>query len=95
MESPKLDLFTADESQINSLARNVRKIRLEVSEDDAKLVAIKKLRNIILEAPLLTELGLTLLDEAGELESDTLINSSISDSFARKAASTLPGPLCQ
>ena len=68
---------------------NLRKVRREMPDEDLRRVALAKLRDIILQDPLATQLGTSVHNMLNAGCSHDIVLQSISDCFRMKAASTL------
>lgn len=77
--------------------RKAKRTRIQKSDDDIRDIALKRLKELILEDPWATELGRTLLRESGEMDSKDMVCRSVMDAFSRKASTTIQkrvGALC-
>eukprot|EP00435_Cladocopium_sp_Y103_P022130 s804_g5.t1 len=68
---------------------NVKKIRHELPDEDIRRVAICKLRDLILQDPMATQLGVSINALAAHVGTSATADQSIKDCFRMKASSTL------
>ena len=68
---------------------NLRRVRHELPEEDIRRVAICKIRDIVLQDPLATQLGSSVVGLAKGETFSTLAEQSIRDCFRMKASGTL------
>ena len=70
-------------------ARRLLAARFAKSDDMLRLAALKKIRLIVLFFPDDSELGRNLISSAGSLVEETVLTSTIEDTFAGRAAGTM------
>ena len=68
---------------------NVKRVRRELPDEDIRRVAILKIRDIILQDPLATQLGTAINNVLSAGGGSHLVDQSICDCFRAKASSTL------
>eukprot|EP00435_Cladocopium_sp_Y103_P052555 s1002_g16.t1 len=71
------------------LAINVKKVRHELPDEDIRRMAICKLRDLILQDPLATQLGVSIKSHTAVFGACNSADQSIKDCFRMKASSTL------
>eukprot|EP00435_Cladocopium_sp_Y103_P056375 s153_g19.t1 len=71
------------------LTVNLRKVRHELPDEDIRRVAICKLRDIVLQDPLATQLGASIQTHLNLVGTTASADQSIRDCFRMKASSTL------
>ena len=68
---------------------NLKKVRRELPDEDIRRMALCKLRDLILQDPMATQLGVSICNQARFGASTALAEQSINDCFRMKASSTL------
>ena len=68
---------------------NLKKVRRELPDEDIRRMAISKLRDIIMQDPMATQLGISICNQSRFGAPTALAEQSINDCFRMKASSTL------
>ena len=69
-------------------------IRLAQTDDQLRAKALRKLRDLILVSPAMSQLGRALLDTSGQLTGEDRISAVFADAFRSRATSTLVKRSC-
>ena len=68
---------------------NLKKVRRELPDEDIRRMAISKLRDVIMQDPMATQLGVSICNQSRFGAPTALAEQSINDCFRMKASSTL------
>eukprot|EP00435_Cladocopium_sp_Y103_P010287 s5853_g2.t1 len=71
------------------LKMNVKRVRYELPDEDIRRVALCKLRDLVLQDPLATQLGVSVHGLVTSGSNPELVEQSVRDCFRMKASSTL------